>query len=124
MMTPFAKIGGEIALRAIINDFVDRVYADVMIGFFFRSVKASRIKEMEYQLAAEMLGANIEYGGRRLDDAHRKHRIMGGQFARRKQILRETLEHHDVPAEIVAQWMKHTDSLRRLITSDQDHECE
>lgn len=121
--TPFDELGGEPALRAIIEDFVDRVYADVMIGFFFRQVKPERIKEMEYQLAAEMLGANVVYQGRPLDQAHRRHRIMGGQFARRKQILRETLADHHVPPHVVQQWMDHTDALRPLITGQGDHTC-
>ncbi len=54
------------------------------------------IKEMEYQLAAGFLGANIKYTGRPLDKAHVKHPIMGGHFARRRQILKETLEAYRV----------------------------
>ena len=36
--------------------FVDRVFADVMIGFIFAGKNRDRIREMEYQLAAEQLG--------------------------------------------------------------------
>lgn len=119
----YERIGGEASLRAIIDDFIDRVYADVMIGFFFRGVSRERIKEMEFQLAAQWLGADIVYGGRPLEQAHRRHRIMGGQFARRKQILRETLADHGVAPDIVASFMEHTDALRKLITREADHEC-
>ena len=85
--TLFEQLGGESRLREIIGAFIDRVFADRMIGFFFRNADSNRIKEMEYQLTARFLGADVEYQGRPLDEVHAKHPIMGGQFARRLQIL-------------------------------------
>jgi hypothetical protein len=49
---------------------------------------------------------------------------MGGHFARRKQILKETLESHDVPETIRAAWLQHTEELRALITAQADSECD
>lgn len=120
----FAQLGGEPALRKIIDTFMDRVFADRMIGFFFQEVDKKRIKEMEYQLAANFLGAGIEYQGRPLDRAHARHPIMGGHFARRRQILKETLELYEVPKAIRDLWLEHTDSLRPLITSQAESECD
>ena len=120
----FDRLGGEEKLRAIIDAFIDRVFADRMIGFFFRDADRKRIKEMEYQLSAEFLGAEISYQGRPLDLAHAKHPIMGGHFARRRQILKETLESFDVPAFIIDAWLEHTDSLRPLITPEADSGCD
>lgn len=119
----FELVGGEEQLRAIIDTFIDRVFEDRMIGFFFRNADAKRIKEMEYQLAAEFLGAPIAYRGQALDLAHAKHPIMGGHFARRRQILKETLEAYGVPIPVKEAWLQHTDSLRPLITSQADSEC-
>lgn len=123
-MTPFDRLGGETKLRAIIDQFVERVFADLMIGFFFRNADKARIKEMEYQLAANFLGAPREYGGRPLDQVHRKFPIMGGHFARRRQILKETLDAHGVAAEIEKLWLDHTDELRPLITPQSDSGCD
>src|SRR3954464_7672133 len=75
--TLFEDLGGEAALRPIIDRFVDRVFDDVMIGFFFRNARRERVKAMEYEFAAKHLGADIEYTGRPLDAAHRAHPIMG-----------------------------------------------
>src|ERR1051326_3514245 len=75
--TLFEQVGGEAKLREIIGVFIDRVFEDRMIGFFFRNADRARIKEMEYQLTAQFLGAPVEYTGRRLDLAHAKHPIMG-----------------------------------------------
>lgn len=123
-LTPFEQLGGEAKLRAVVDTFIERVFADRMIGFFFRSADKARIKEMEYQLAAGFLGANVEYGGRPLDQVHRKFPIMGGHFARRRQILKECIEAHGISDEIKELWLDHTDALRGLITPESDSECD
>lgn len=122
--TFFDQLGGAPKLEAIINTFIDRVFDDRMIGFFFRHADRQRIKAMEYQLAAHFLGAEVKYQGRPLDQVHAKHPIMGGHFARRRQILRETLELYHVPEPIKAAWLAHTDALRPLITAQKDSECD
>jgi len=120
----FKQLGGESQLRAIINTFIDRVFEDRMIGFFFRNADRARIKEMEYQLAAGFLGAEIQYQGRPLGKVHANHPIMGGHFARRRQILKETLECYQVSKEIQTVWLNHTDSLRPLITPELGSACD
>ncbi len=119
----FDRIGGEPALRAIIDEFVDRMFDDLMIGFFFRRASRERIKEMEYQHAAEHLGASITYGGRPLRAAHSSHRIFGGHFMRRKKILADVLDAHGVPADIRDAWLEHVESLRDQVTADSGSEC-
>lgn len=123
MTTAFERIGGEPGLRAIIDEFVDRVFDDLMIGFLFRRANRARIKEMEYQHAAEHLGASLSYGGRPLREAHARHRITGGQFARRKKILSDVIRAHGVPDDIHDAWLAHTESLRSQITADKGSEC-
>ena len=122
--TLFEQLGGEPKLREIIDAFIDRVFADRMIGFFFRNADRKRIKEMEFQLTAEFLGAEVQYQGRPLDQAHAKHPIMGGQFARRLQILKETLEELHVPQPIRDAWIEHNESLRSLITPNSGSDCD
>jgi hemoglobin len=121
--TAYDRIGGEPALRAIIDDFVERVFVDIMIGFFFRNADRRRIKELEYQHAAEHLGGPVRYRGRPLDQAHAAHRIMGGQFARRKELLRQTLVDHGVAQDIIDGWLAHTESLRGQITAQPGSQC-
>lgn len=122
--TLYEQLGGEAKLRQIMDTFIDRVFEDKMIGFFFRNADRKRIKEMEFQLTARFLGADVEYEGRPLDEVHVKHPIMGGQFARRVQILSETLESHGVPKHIRDAWIEHTESLRPLITRDAGSDCD
>ena len=115
--TLYDQLGGEAKLRQIIDTFIDRVFEDRMIGFFFRNADRKRIKEMELQLTARFLGADVEYQGRPLDEVHAKHPIMGGQFARRLQILSETLEDYGVPRHIRDAWLEHSESLDGLALS-------
>lgn len=108
-------------LRRIVDRFVDRLFDDIMIGFFFRRAKRERIKQMEYEFAAQHLGGPVTYSGRALEAAHRPHRIFDGQFQRRLTILRETLEELAVPAHIRDHFIAHTISLRdRVVLGDCD----
>jgi hemoglobin len=122
--TLFDDLGGEPALRQIIDRFVDRVFDDVMIGFFFQNARRERIKQKEYEFAAQHLGADIEYTGRPIAETHRAHPIMGGQFARRLMILKETLEAAGAPEHVKVHWLAHTESLRPLVTADAGRECD
>jgi hemoglobin len=123
MASYYETLGGEFKVRAIIDTFVDRMTNDIMIGFFFNKVPIARLKELEFQHAAQFLGADIQYTGRPLPEAHRKHNIMGGQFARRKQILKEVLEEFAVPQNIGEAWLEHVESLRSEITAQAGSRC-
>lgn len=96
----------------MIDRFVDRIFSDMMIGFMFAHADRQRIKDKEYEFAAQHLGAKISYGGRPLVDAHRAHRIFDGQFSRRLTILRETLLELEVPPRVREHWLAHTEALR------------
>ena len=122
-MAYFDDIGGEPALRAIIDDFVDRTFADTMIGFLFARANRERVKRFEFEHAAAFLGAPVVYGGRDLAEAHKRHPIMGGHFGRRRQILKLTLERHGVPAHIRDAWLAHQDALRGEVTADEVTQC-
>ena len=52
-MTDFETIGGHEGLQKIMEDFVGRVFDDVMIGFFFRNASRERVAKMEALFAAK-----------------------------------------------------------------------
>ena len=117
------RAGGEAGLRALLRDFYERVFADVMIGFFFRGKDFERLVEKELELVLELLGAEGAYTGRPIDEVHAAHRIMGGQFDRRLQILREAMADHGVPQELRERWIEHNAGLRAEVTADRPGEC-
>jgi hemoglobin len=120
----FEALGAEPKLRAIIERFVDRIFDDVMIGYLFRAADRQRVKDKEFEFAARHLGAPVAYTGRPLAEAHRAHRITGGQFMRRLQILKETLAEFAVPDLICAHWLSHTLELKAQITDNALDECD
>jgi len=122
-MTLYERMGGEPALRAVIDDFVDRVFDDIMIGYLFVHADRARIKELEFQHASEFLGGPHEYEGRPLRAAHARHRIMGGQFARRLQLLRQAFAAHSVPEDGQAAFLAHNEALRDQITAQELGTC-
>ncbi|HEX4452190.1 MAG TPA: group 1 truncated hemoglobin [Kofleriaceae bacterium] len=122
-MTAFDQIGAE-TLRAVLADFYDRVFADVMIGFLFQGKDKARLIQLESELASRMLGASdVTYTGRPMRVAHAQSPIFGGHFERRLQILRETLRDHDIDPEVQRVWIEHTEALRSQITKDKGSEC-
>jgi hemoglobin len=120
----FEALGGEAALRPIIDRFVDRLFDDLMIGYLFRAADRQRVKAKEYEFAAGHLGADIEYTGRALVDAHRAHRVTGGQFMRRLQILKDTLAEARVPLAVAEYWISHTLSLQTEVTDNALDQCD
>lgn len=119
---PFQRIGAA-TLRGVVQDFVHRMVRDPMIGFFFWNVDVPTLVQREYEFTARFLGGDVPYTGRPMARAHRPHRIMGGQFDRRRQILKETLEDHQLPSDLQATWLEHVDRLRGQITQDAAGRC-
>ena len=117
------QAGGAERLRALLEEFYDRVMADAMIGFFFKGKSKARLVEKELELALRILGGDVEYTGRPLREAHSSHRIMGGQFGRRLQILRECMADFELPEPVQRAWVEHTKSLIGEITADAINEC-
>lgn len=117
------KIGRD-GVRAVVAEFYERVFRDVMIGFMFEGKNKRHLIEREWEFACGFLGdPEIKYTGRPMRTAHAAHTIFGGHFERRLQILRETMHDQAVDPEVQASWIEHTQALRAQITRDQGSEC-
>ncbi len=113
--TLFEMLGGEAPLRAILVDFYNVVFDDVMIGYLFAKQDKNRLIEREYEFTARSLGADVEYQGRGMRAAHAKHPIMRGHFNRRNVLLEQAMDRHQVPFEVKSAWMGHARALMRAI---------
>ena len=60
--TLFEQLGGEPVLRGLVARFVDRMFDDPMIGFFFRKADRQRVKDKEYELAARQDNVDGQIG--------------------------------------------------------------
>lgn len=115
-MTDYERIGGERALRAIVEDFVDRVSRDMIVGFFFAGKDLGRIIDKEFELAAARMGGPFSYTGLPLARAHKPLGINRGHLRRRLAILRHVLESRGVDPEIAERWISHERGLEAQIT--------
>ncbi len=122
-MKLYEQIGGLEKLQLIVDEFVDTMFNDIMIGFFFSKIDKNRVKQKEFEFLAEFLGADIVYTGEPIKEVHQKHNIMGGQFSRRKQILKETLERNLINNEIIEKIMEHTEKFRMSIAKTKNSDC-
>lgn len=119
----FDEMGGETMLDMVVDRFIDRVFSDAMIGFFFANADRQRIKDKEYELAAVTLGAPIRYTGQPVAAAHRRHPIQIGHFTRRLEILRQTLADFQVPPRVSQYWLQHNAQLQSVIVQQDDRVC-
>jgi len=118
------RAGGIETLRTVVRDFYDRVFADLMIGFFFKHADKERLITHEVEVALAALGADVPYTGRPMRAVHAPHPIQGGHFMRRRKLLIDAMERHGLPDEVRAAWLAHTDALRPEITPDKSGECD
>lgn len=114
---------GEDLVRRTVDTFVDRIMDDAMIGFHFRGVDRARLKQLEFEHMARVLGATIPYTGRALHSAHKKHDIRMGQFNRRKMILINSMNAHGWPDTVVKMVTEATDNNVHEIVGKENSEC-
>ena len=116
MATLLEEMGGLPALSAMISDFIDRVRADVMIGFHFKHADPDVLKQRETEFSARALGGtDVPYTGRSMREAHAAHMIRPGQFNRRLVILRQTMVAHQVPLHVQEALLAHAERLRAQV---------
>lgn len=120
----YERAGGAAAIRRVLGDFYDTVFADLMIGFLFKGIDKERLIERETELTLEALGADVRYGGRPLREAHARHPILGGHFMRRRKLLLDAIARHGLPDDVRDAWIAHVDALRPEITPDAVDECD
>ncbi|MEE2750686.1 MAG: group 1 truncated hemoglobin [Myxococcota bacterium] len=119
-MTDFERLGGEPVLRVIVTEFVDRVFADSIIGFFFQGKNRERIIEKELEHAIAHLGGPQAYSGRPIQGVHQPLRINAGQFRRRLAILRKVLSEQGADEEASRRWLEHDAALLDQIATGGD----
>jgi hemoglobin len=119
-MTDAERIGGEVAVEALVREFVQRMADDFVIGFRFAGKDLERIAYHEAELALAHLGGRRSYTGRSLGEVHLPMRLNRGQFRRRLAVLRTVLAEHGVPDDVIARWIAHDEALEPAISGPTD----
>ncbi|MCC7442381.1 MAG: group 1 truncated hemoglobin [Bdellovibrionales bacterium] len=115
--------GGELKIRAVVEDFYARVFSDVMIGFMFVNSDRGRLIQKETELALHSLGAPTEYTGRSMASVHARFDIRKGMFDRRMVLLKSAMEKQGLHPQVQAAWLGHAESLRAVILNARNPNC-
>ena len=112
------ELGGEEALEALLQDLYDRLYEDLLVGFFFAPHDKRRLIAHQRDYVRAHLGRRARgarYTGRSLLQAHAHLPILAGHFDRRHKILKSVLEAHNVVEHVTTAWLELDASARALI---------
>jgi truncated hemoglobin YjbI len=121
------RLGGLERLKEILTDFYHRVFKDPMIGYLFHNQEINRLIQRELEWTARLFGdRTLVYQGKPLKEAHQRHPIRRGHFFRRNQILHQTLLFHQLDADLIELWMKHSEAMINAILGRAQHDprCE
>ena len=112
------ECGGEESLLAILRDFYDRIFDDVIIGFLFANSDKEALIKSQFNYVTSVLGDRSgEYAGPTIRDAHKDLPILGGQFDRRHMLLKVVLLEYGVPNHVMDAWLELERSLREFVVN-------
>ncbi len=94
----YTRLGGVDAIRAVVDDFVDRVAADARINAFFRGVDIPNLKRLLTEQICQASGGPCSYSGRSMRVAHTGMGLTDAHFNALVQDLVAALDRFNVPA--------------------------
>ncbi|MBK8996856.1 MAG: CDGSH iron-sulfur domain-containing protein [Myxococcales bacterium] len=102
-------------LRAILQDFYGRVYADGRLAPFFHGVTKQRAVEKQYSFLCEKFTGEACYFGDRPRNAHHWMVISNELFDYREELMEECLRRAGMPEPLVARWRRLEEVFRKQI---------
>jgi truncated hemoglobin YjbI len=114
---------GEDVIRAAIQTFYRRAFADVFIGYFFYGKNHDELAAQQTDFTIALLGGPRRYAGRPVAPLHGGLGIRPPHFARRQVLMQEVLAEMGVDAALVAEWMALEATLKPLILGSLPPSC-
>jgi hemoglobin len=111
----YDAIGGEPAVRAVLQSLYDKLFDDPIVGFLFQGRDKSRIVALQLGFTCHFLGGPQAYDGRPLPEVHAALPILPGHFDRRHFLLGQVLDEQHVPEEVKRVWLRIDEALRPSI---------
>lgn len=111
----YEEIGGGAAVRAAVDRFYEKVWADPDLTSYFETVDRDKLKRHQRAFLGMALGGPDPYAGEKLDRAHSGLGITHDAFDRVVAHLVSTLEELRVPIDVIHQIGAKLTPLRREI---------
>ncbi len=114
-MSIYDALGGEPAIRAVVDDLADRLAADALLGPLFEGVDHQALQRHRVSYLAAVLGGPEQYLGQSMRDAHRPFRLTDVHMERFLQLAGEALDAAGVAPEAARAMLDLLDRLRPVI---------
>ncbi|MDH5676190.1 MAG: group 1 truncated hemoglobin [Myxococcales bacterium] len=105
-------------LRAILQDFYTRVYADSRLAHFFDGVTKERAIEKQYNFLAQIFTGEPIYFGERPRNAHHWMVISDELFDYREELMESCLRRGGLSEELIGEWRSAEEIFRKQIVKD------
>ncbi|GGA44481.1 group 1 truncated hemoglobin GlbN [Kroppenstedtia guangzhouensis] len=97
--TLYDKLGGNTAIRAVVNEFYDRMINDPVVSSVFDGVDLVSLRKHQAQFLAYALGGPVKYDGSTLRESHTGLNITDRQYEATIRHLNATLRKLNVELE-------------------------
>ena len=97
--TLYERLGGRAAIRAVVDDFYDRLLADDDIAPFFEGADVERLRRTQTEFLCEAAGGPETYDAAPVREAHIDVPFEPVHIQRAVEHLQASLAAHDVPEE-------------------------
>lgn len=97
--TLYDRLGGHDGIRAVVDDFYDRLVADEEIGPFFEGSNMELLRRTQTDFLCEAAGGPETYDAAPIREAHRHVPFTPAHIRRAVELLEESLDAFDVPEE-------------------------
>jgi hemoglobin len=99
----YERLGGELAITAVVEDFVGRAAADPKVNFFrdgkYKGIDVPRLKRQLVEFIGKATGGPQKYTGRDMKQAHKGMKITNAEFDAIAADLAASLDKFKVPAK-------------------------
>lgn len=97
--TLYSRLGGHEVIRAVVDDFYDRLLADDELGEFFENADMEQLRKTQTDFLCEAAGGPETYDAAPVREAHLHVPFTPDHIQRAVELLYESLAEFDVPDE-------------------------
>ncbi|MFD1565372.1 group 1 truncated hemoglobin [Haloarchaeobius amylolyticus] len=94
--TLYERLGGEDGIKAVVDEFYDRVVADERVAYYFEDMDMQEQRAHQAQFISSVAGGPIEYTGDDMKTAHEGLGITLSEFKVIATHLEDALIEYDV----------------------------
>lgn len=92
----YAKVGGQEAIEAVVDDFYERVFDDPLLAPYFEDIERDALFAHQVQFLSAVAGGPVSYDGADMQQAHEGMGITDEAFGRVATYLEEALRENGV----------------------------